>query len=114
MAAMSPSELDFHLETAKRCFNRTWEYLDRKNRTTDDDEMMLHLAHAARYHWGFVGTAENLAVGDWQVSRVYAELKQPQLALHFAKSALKIMQDNNLVGILHTGYEGMTRAYAVA
>ncbi len=56
----------------------------------------------------------HLAVSDWQISRVYAALYQPQLALNFAKSALEIMQKNNLSDVLHTGYEGMARAYAIA
>jgi tetratricopeptide (TPR) repeat protein len=111
---MSQSELGFHRETAKKCFNQAWDYLDKKNRDASDDQMMLHLVHTARYHWSFVGTAENLAVGDWQISWVYAALNQPDLALHFAKSALEIMQKSKLSGILHTGYEGMARAYAIA
>jgi len=106
-------ELEFHRETAKKCFNQAWDYLDKKNRDANDEQQMLHLVHASRYHWSFVGTAENFAVGDWQISRVYATLSQPHLALHFAKSALEIMQKSNLSGILHTGYEGMARAYAI-
>lgn len=111
--AMSESELEFHRGTAKKCFNQAWDYLDKKNRDAGDDQMMMHLVHTARYHWSFIGTVENFAVGDWQISRVYAALNQPQLALHFAKSALEIMQKSNLSGILHTGYEGMARAYAI-
>ncbi len=111
---MSESEREFHQKTAKQCFNQTWDYLDKKNRDANDEQQMLHLAHAARYHWNFIGTANNLAVSDWQISRVYAALNQPQLALHFAKSALEIMQKNNLSEILCTGYEGIARAHAVA
>jgi tetratricopeptide (TPR) repeat protein len=107
------SELDFHRETAKKCFNQAWDYLDKKNRDANNEQQMLHLVHVSRYHLSFVGTAENFAVGDWQISRVYATLSQPRLALHFAKSALEIMQKNNLSGILHTGYEGMARGYAI-
>jgi tetratricopeptide (TPR) repeat protein len=112
--AMSQSEMEFHRETAKKCFNEAWDYLDKKNRDANDEQQMLHLAHAARYHRSFVGTAKNFAVGDWQISRVYAALNQSELALHFAKSALEIMQGNNLSEMLCTGYEGMARAHAVA
>ena len=116
---MSQSELEFHRKIAKRCFNETWDYLDKKNRDANDDQRMLHSAHASRYHWASVEAPKNeqmrsLAVGDWQISRVYAALKQSELALHFAKSALEIMQKNNLTDILHTGFEGMARAYAIA
>jgi len=116
---MPQSEVEFHRETAKKCFNKAWDYMDKKNRDADDERQMLHLAHAARYHWAFVRTPKkeqmrHLAVGDWQISRVYATLNQPQLALHFAKSALEIMKKNNLADILHTGYEGMAHGYAIA
>jgi tetratricopeptide (TPR) repeat protein len=111
---MSQSELEFHRETAKKCFNEAWDYLEKKNRDSNDDQRMLHLAHTARYHRSFVGTAINFARGDWQISRVYAALQEPRLALQFAKSSLEIMQKNNLLDDLCTGYEAMARAFAVA
>jgi hypothetical protein len=111
---LSQSELEFHRETAKKCFNGTWDYLDKKNRDTNDEQQMLHLAHTARYHWSLIGTAENLAVADWQVSRVYAAINEPSLSLRFAKSSLATMQKNNLSQILCTGYEAMARAFAIA
>ncbi len=111
---MSQSEEEFHRKIAKECFNKTWDYLDKKGRDAYDDRQMLHLAHASRYHWSFLGDAGNLAVGEWQISRAYVVLNQPDLALSFAQSALEGMEKNNLTEILHTGYEGMARAYALA
>jgi tetratricopeptide (TPR) repeat protein len=111
---MPQSELDFHRTYAKKCFNEAWDYLDKKNRDANDEQQMLHLAHASRYHWGFVGGPRNFAVGDWQISRVYAALGEPRLALHFAKSCLEISQKNNLSENLPSAYEGMARAYAIA
>jgi len=111
---MSQSEIEFHRETAKKCFNEAWDYLDKKDRNPNDDQQMLHLAHTARYHRSFVGTAENFAIGDWQISRVYAALNEPRLALHFAKSCLERLEKNNLSDILCIGYEAMARAHAVA
>jgi len=111
---MSQDENEFHKKTAKKCFNETWDYLDKKNRTAEDEQQMLHLAHASRYHWSFIGNTGNFAVGDWQLSRVYAALNEPRLALHFAKSALEITQKNSLSENLPSAYEGMARAYAVA
>jgi tetratricopeptide (TPR) repeat protein len=111
---VSEPEIEFHRKAARECFNKAWDYLDRKERDASDERQMLHLAHASRYHWGFVGDATSLAVGDWQISRAYASLRQPQLALRFAQSALEICQNNDLAEILHTAYEGIARAYAVA
>jgi len=111
---MSQSETEIHRKTAIKCFNEAWDYLDKKNRSSDDEQQMLHLAHASRYHWGFIGNAKNFAIGDWQISRVYAALGEPRLALHFAKSCLEITKKNNIVDNLPSAYEGMARAYAIA
>jgi tetratricopeptide (TPR) repeat protein len=110
---MLQDEREFHFKTAKRCFNETWDYLDKKNRDQDDEQQMLNLTHASRYHWSFVGDASNLAVGDWQISRAYAALGQHQLALRFARSSLEICQENNLSELLISAYEGMARALAI-
>jgi hypothetical protein len=111
---MQQSERRFHRKTAAQCFNKTWDYLDKKKRTADHDAIMLHSAHASRYHWSLVGSPGNLAVGDWQISRVYAALDQPSLSLRFAKSSLEIARKNKLPEILVTAYEAMARAHAVA
>jgi tetratricopeptide (TPR) repeat protein len=111
---MPQSEIDFHRETAKKCFNETWDYLEKKRRDSNDEQQMLHLAHTARYHQSFVGTPTNLAVGDWQISRVYAALNESRLALQFAQSSLEICQKNNLSQILPSAYEGLGRAYAMS
>jgi tetratricopeptide (TPR) repeat protein len=108
------TEREFHRKNGVECFNRAWEYLDKKDRTSYDDQLMLHLAHASRYHWSFAGTPKNLAIGDWQISRVYAALNEPDLALHFAKTSVQICQKNNLSEQLISAYEGMARAYATA
>ena len=75
---------------------------------------MLHLVHASRFHWGVVGTPANQAIGDWQISRAYALVGQPNLALRFAKSSLEICRRNSLFGLTHTAHEAMARACAVA
>jgi len=110
----SIKEREFHRRVAADCFNRAWDLLDKKNRSSEDDVLMLHLAHASRYHWEMVGTPTNRAVGDWQISRIYGELGQPGLALRFAKSCLKTCRDNGLTQIMHTADEAMSRAYAIA
>ena len=114
MPALSKQESEFHRRTAKQCFNRAWDYLDKKNRTPAEDMQMLILAHASRYHWGLVGNARSIAVGEWQISRVYADLKQREPSLLFAKSSLDLVRKSNLPGLLPSAYEGIARAYAVA
>jgi len=110
---MSKNEREFHRRTAAKTFNEAWNYLDMKNRNPEDDMEMLRLAHASRYHWGLVGTPENQAVGDWQISRVYAALGESDLALRFADSALSTCKKNGLNEVVPSAYEGIARAYAV-
>jgi len=110
--AMSQTEQEFHRKVAVECFNKTWDYFEKKERTLSDKQTMLNLAHSSRYHWSFVGKARNFAVGDWQISRVYSALKQPDLAITFAKTSLETCRENNLSGwLLASAYEGMARAY---
>jgi len=111
---MSKEEREFHRKIAAQCFNKTWDYFDMKKKTAEANSDMLHLAHASRYHWGVVGAPRNLAVGDWMLSRVYAELQQPRLALQFAESALAICEKSGLSEVLPTANEAMARAYAVS
>jgi tetratricopeptide (TPR) repeat protein len=106
-----------HRQFAVKCFNGTWDYLDKKDRTPEDNRQMLILAHTSRYHWNQFSGAKpsNLAVGDWQVSRVYAELNQPDYAIIFAESSLKICLDNQIKDYnLASSFEGVARAHSVA
>lgn len=111
---MTEAERKFHRKTAAQSFNKTWDYLDMKRRSAKDNETMLHLAHTSRYHWSLVGTPRNQAVGDWQTSRVYAALGEPNLSLQFAKSSLEIAKKNKLSDASSNAHEAMARAYAVA
>jgi hypothetical protein len=114
MPKVSEQELEFHRKIAKQCFNKTWDYLEKKNRAPDDDRQMLIQAHTSRYHWGLIGNTRNIAVGEWQISRVYAELKHAESSLLFAKSSLELVIKNNLTELLPSAYEGVARAYAIA
>ncbi len=69
---MTPEDLErAHRALAPSLFNRVWELMDKKNRTEDETDEMLHAAHASRHHWMTIGEPVNLVRGDWQVSRAY-------------------------------------------
>jgi hypothetical protein len=53
---LSKAERELHEKTMARCFNEAWEYLEKKDRSTHDDQRMLNLAHTARFHSSLVGT----------------------------------------------------------
>lgn len=111
---ISLSETVFHKKMAVDLFNETWTLLDKTDRTPEEDARMSHLAHASRLHWGFVGTAENFAIGEWQVSRVHAVLRQADAALFHAQRALELAVQQEL-GPFHLafGHEAMARALAL-
>lgn len=100
---------------AAQLFNNTWALLEHTERTPEDDDRMVHMAHASRYHWGQVGEPRNLAIGEWQCSRVYAVLGRAESALHHARRELELA-DRHRLGpfILATAYEALARASAVA
>jgi tetratricopeptide (TPR) repeat protein len=111
---ISEQEREFHRKVAAQCFNKAWDLLDKKRRSDEDNLQMLYLSHASRYHWGLIGAPRNRAVGEWQLSRIYAALGQPQMALWFARSCLATCRNNDLSDIIHTAYEAMARASAVS
>ncbi len=99
---------------AGQLFNGVWLLLEKEDRTEDDDDRMLHMAHASRYHWGEVGSAENIARGEWQCSRVYAVLRRAEPSLHHAQRVLQVCQAGGLGDFdLAFAYEALARAHAV-
>lgn len=96
-------------------FNEVWRLLEREGRSVEDDDRMLHMAHASRYHWGQVGVPVNLSRGEWQCSRVYSVLGRAEPALHHARRGLEICQAHGIADWdLAYAYESLARAHAVA
>jgi DNA-binding transcriptional MerR regulator len=102
---------------ASQLFNETWRLMEQEERSRDDDDRMIHTAHASRYHWGQVRDASpaHWARGDWQISRVYSVLGRSEPALHHARRVLELCQENG-IGDWDLGfaYEALARANAVA
>ena len=102
---------------AKRTHGRTWELLETPARSQDQDEEMLHAAHASLYHCLRVGTAVHHQRGLWMIARVHVALDQAAEALRYARRCLDLteqhseaMEDFDLA----FAYEGMARASALA
>lgn len=109
------AETHDHRQMAVDLFNRTWELLDKAERTQAEDDEMIHAAHASRYHWGLAGTALHLARGEWQISRVYAMVKRDEPAMYHARRSLELCQDNGFGDFdLAFAYEALARASSVA
>jgi hypothetical protein len=108
---------DEQRELAIQLYNTTWDLIDKPDRGPDDDDEMLHRAHASRYLWGGVGTAANRARGEWLCSRVYAVLGRPEPALHHARRCLELVEANPAdleEWDLPAAYEAVARAQSVA
>lgn len=102
---------------AAQLFNQTWRLMETEHRTQADDDRMVHMAHASRYHWGQVPTATpaHLARGEWQVSRVYTVLGRAEPASYHAQRVLDICLEHGIGDWdLAFAYEALARAAAVA
>lgn len=115
-------EPDFDVVAAHRyfaafCFNSAWELIDKPNRSPEEDEQMLRLSMASTWHWTHRPdcTNENLSVGYWQTSRIYALLNQPDNARRYANLCLTISQNTD-VGPFYRAYacEALARAESAA
>ena len=116
---MSPTTIDLdpgvRRGAAAAAFNYTWTLLERDDRSPDEDDLMVHAAHASRFLWEDVGGPTQHARGEWQLSRVYAVLGRAEPALHHARRCLDICRANDLGGFdVGFAYEALARASAVA
>ena len=120
MTAMTiPTEIDpaTRRKLAAELFNRTWALLETTDRTPEQDDEMLHCAHASRYHWGELAdaTPSNLARGEWQCSRVYTVLGRAEPALWHARRCLAINEASGAGDWdIAAAYEAMARAHLTA
>ena len=93
------------------CFNRVWTLLEKPDRTPEEGERMISLAHASLAHWRERPdcTARNLSVGCWQVSRAYAVVGQPENARRYGQLCLEFSAGE---GPFYLGYahEALARA----
>jgi hypothetical protein len=82
-----------------------------------DDDRLLHVTHASRYHWGEAEecTPANLSRGEWQVSRVYAVLGRAEPAIWHARRCLEHCEQNGIGDWdLAYAYEALARAHGLA
>lgn len=108
------TEAQFHRKMAVDFFNETWKLLEKPGRTPEEDARMIHLTHASRLHWQFAGSPQEFSVGEWQVSRVHAVLRQPDSALFHGRLSLDIATRNNLKPFyIAFGHEAVARALAM-
>ena len=100
-------------------YNSSWTLLAKSDRTAEEDDELLHQAHASAYHWTAAPECEpkNRARSEWLCSRVYSVLGRAEPALHHAERCLAYaegypseMEDWDLP----YAYEALARASLVA
>lgn len=113
---MSPEEQEqVHRTFAPGLFNKAWEYLDRGSLTVDEEDEMLHIAHASLYHWSKIGKSVNMARGEWLLARAYSVAKRPSEALYWAEKCRARCEDDGLSAFdCAASAEAVARALAVS
>jgi hypothetical protein len=95
-------------------FNGTWRLIESR----EDDDRLLSMAHASRFHWGEAPecTDANRARGEWLLSRVYCVLGRGEPALWHARRCLEWCEQGGGVvdWDLAYAYEALARASGVA
>jgi hypothetical protein len=84
MDGVAPADKSSHAAFAKSANAEVWALLDKGERTPEEDERMIHAAHASLYHWLYAGTLVNAQRGEWLLAHVYTVLGHDQLAMHHA------------------------------
>ena len=98
-------------------FNHVWTLMETPDRTPEQDDEMIHAAHASRHHWAAVGTGKNLARGEWQISRMYVTLDRGEPALYHAGRCLaycEASRDEIEDWDIPFAYEALSRAHMTA
>jgi hypothetical protein len=106
-----------HAHFAKAINGEVWRLLEKSPRTPEEDEQMVHAAHACLYHWLHAGLAANLQRGLWLLARVYAVLGDETQALRYAERCLALTEAHpEAMADFDLAYaqEGMARALALA
>lgn len=113
----SEAQAQAHRFFSAHCFNGAWDLMDKQTRTSQENLAMEHMAQASLWHWlqREDRTATHLSVGYWQLSRVYALLKQADNSLRFAEHCLEVSQSGQVEPFyLGYAYEALARATVLA
>lgn len=104
-----------HKYFSASCFNKAWDLIEKKNRTLEEDLLMVTLNQTSIYHWLQRDdcTDEHLSVGYWQASRIQTLLGNASEATGFAEVSLTYSGE---LPPFYLGYahEALARAHKLA
>jgi DNA-binding transcriptional MerR regulator len=99
-------------------FNKTWTLMEKPTRTPEENDALIHCAHASAFHWQQVGTQANRARSEWQCSRAHVILGQVEQALYHARRCHELVvanEDGSMeIWDLPGAYEALARAHLAA
>lgn len=96
--------------------NTTWQLREKAGHTPEEQEQMVHAAHASCYHWLQAGTAVHHPHATWLLARGYATLGDGPQALRHARRCheLTAQHADLLADFDHAyAYEALGRANIV-
>ncbi|MES0881945.1 hypothetical protein [Roseibium sp. SCP14] len=109
---MTLADVD-HKALAISLNQRIWFLLEKKDRTAEECEEMVHVAHASLWHWLQVGGPVQQQRGEWLIGRVYVVLGIAEAALRHAERTFDLTERHSaeLQDFDHAyAYELMARA----
>ena len=105
-----------HRQLAIQTNGRIWTLLEKKDRTSLEDDELLYAAYASCYYWLKAGTGVNQQRGEYLIAKAYMSLNSANQALYYAKRCLALtekykeeMKDFDIA----FAYECLARAYAM-
>ena len=114
--------LDFNIREVHKyfsvnCFNQAWDLISKADRTSEEDEQMVSLSIASYWHWTQRDDFEpkNASIAYWQISRVYALIRDAGQARKYGRLCLSVSEDNAIGNFyMAYAYEALARAEAIA
>ena len=71
---------------------RTWALLEKEERTEQESDELIHVAHASLWHWLQAGGPVQQQRGEWLVGRTYVVLGHGESALFHARRTFDLTE----------------------
>lgn len=82
-----------HRWFAVECNNRTWDLIEKADRTADETDAMLHAAHASCHHWLQIGGPLEHARACTLLATAYHRARLSEWGMHFAQQAIAALDE---------------------
>jgi hypothetical protein len=114
MNMSSLNEARAHPFFAAKCFNATWELIE-KSRSAEENLLMLELAHTSLWHWKQREDCTNIALstGYWLLARVYALTGDDGASRRYGLLSLSLTEEKDIFSRAFA-YEALARAEMMA